>query len=422
MQHPHPIQIGRRERMSFSRINEEANLPNLIEIQLDSYKWFIEEGLREVFEEVFPIEDYTGNIRLEFVDYYLEDEAKYDVEESKERDVNYASPLRVRVKLIVPDEDGSRLVKNENGEPVFLGDFPLMTDKGTFIINGAERVIVSQLVRSPGVYFAQEIDKSGKKLILSTVIPNRGAWLEYETDSNDIVSVRVDRDRKQPITMLLRAFGYTTNDSIRDLIGEDERLEATLGKDNTTSREEALIEMYKKLRPGEPPTLESAESLFNSLFFDPKRYDLAKVGRFKFNKKLGISGRATGRVLARDVFDPLTGELMFEKGTRLSFSDCNEIEDTGMEAVFVYKGIGDYVRVLLDIENYRSKREESLKKYANKMARQATKQKRILKLEPMNPYERRIIHASLKDDRYVKTYSEGKDPYRRIVIEPKYRY
>ncbi len=277
MQHPHPIQIGRRERMSFSRISEVANLPNLIEIQLDSYKWFIEEGLREVFEEVFPIEDYTGNIRLEFVDYYLEDEAKYDVEESKERDVNYASPLRVKVKLIVPDEDGSRLVKNEGGEPVFLGDFPLMTDKGTFIINGAERVIVSQLVRSPGVYFAQEIDKSGKKLILSTVIPNRGAWLEYETDSNDIVSVRVDRDRKQPITMLLRAFGYTTNDSIRELIGEDERLEATLGKDSTTSREEALIEMYKKLRPGEPPTLESAESLFNSLFFDPKRYDLAKV-------------------------------------------------------------------------------------------------------------------------------------------------
>ncbi len=346
MQHPHPIQIGRRERMSFSRISEVANLPNLIEIQLDSYKWFIEEGLREVFEEVFPIEDYTGNIRLEFVDYYLEDEAKYDVEESKERDVNYASPLRVKVKLIVPDEDGSRLVKNEGGEPVFLGDFPLMTDKGTFIINGAERVIVSQLVRSPGVYFAQEIDKSGKKLILSTVIPNRGAWLEYETDSNDIVSVRVDRDRKQPITMLLRAFGYTTNDSIRELIGEDERLEATLGKDSTTSREEALIEMYKKLRPGEPPTLESAESLFNSLFFDPKRYDLAKVGRFKFNKKLGISGRATGKVLARDVFNPLTGELMFEKDTRLSFNDCSAIEDTGLEAVFVYNDEDKEVKVV----------------------------------------------------------------------------
>ncbi len=356
MPHPHPIQIGKRERMSFSRINEVTSLPNLIEIQLDSYKWFIEEGLREVFEEVFPIEDYTGNIRLEFVDYYLEDESKYDVEESKERDVNYASPLRVRVKLIVPDEDGSKIVKNEGGEPVFLGDFPLMTDKGTFIINGAERVIVSQLVRSPGVYYAQEIDKSGKKLISATVIPNRGAWLEYETDSNDIVSVRVDRDRKQPITMLLRAFGYTTNDLIRDLIGEDERLEATLGKDSTTSREEALIEMYKKLRPGEPPTLESAESLFNSLFFDPKRYDLAKVGRFKFNKKLAISGRATGRVLSRDVFNPNTGEMMFPKGYRLNFDECGEIEDTGLDSVFVYSDDDKEVKIVgnrfVDINKY----------------------------------------------------------------------
>ena len=346
MPHPHPIQIGRRERVSFSRISEVAELPNLIEVQLNSYKWFIEEGLREVFEEVFPIEDYTGNIRLEFVDYYLEDKAKYDVEESKERDVNYATPLRVRVKLIVPDEDGSKIVKNENGEPVFLGDFPLMTDKGTFIINGAERVIVSQLVRSPGVYYAQEIDKSGKKLISSTVIPNRGAWLEYETDSNDIVSVRVDRDRKQPITMLLRAFGYTTNDMIRELIGEDDRLEATLGKDSTTSREEALIEIYKKLRPGEPPTLDSAETLINSLFFDPKRYDLAKVGRYKFNKKLSIADRATGKTLARDVFNPATGEIIFPKGYRLTFEEANEIEDTGLEAIFVLGDEDKEVRVV----------------------------------------------------------------------------
>ena len=346
MPYPHPVQIGRRKRMSFSKINEVTSLPNLIEIQLDSYKWFIEEGLREVFEEVFPIEDYTGNIKLEFVDYYIEDEPKYDVEESKERDVNYASPLRVKVKLTVPEEDGTKIVKNEGGEPVFLGDFPLMTDKGTFIINGAERVIVSQLVRSPGVYYAQEIDKSGKRLISSTVIPNRGAWLEYETDSNDIVSVRIDRDRKQPITMLLRAFGYGTNELIRDLIGEDERLEATLGKDSTTSREEALIEIYKKLRPGEPPTLESAESLINSLFFDPKRYDLAKVGRFKFNKKLSIANRATGKKLARDVADPRTGEILFEAGHRLTFEEADSIEDTGIEAIYLVGEESKEVKVI----------------------------------------------------------------------------
>lgn len=356
MTHPHPIQIGRRERMSFSKINEVASLPNLIEIQLDSYKWFIEEGLREVFEEVFPIEDYTGNIRLEFVDYYLENEPKYDVEESKERDVNYASSLRVKVRLIVPDDDGSKIVKNENGEPVFLGDFPLMTDKGTFIINGAERVIVSQLVRSPGVYYAQMIDKVGKKLISSTVIPNRGAWIEYETDSNDIVSARIDRERKQPITMLLRAFGYVTNDEIRELIGEDERLEATLEKDNTSSREEALIEIYKKLRPGEPPTLESAESLVNALFFDPKRYDLARVGRYKFNLKLGIANRATDKILARDVFNTETGELIFEKGHKLSFADCNSIEDEGIEHIFVLNDEQKEVKVIgnrfVDIKKY----------------------------------------------------------------------
>ena len=247
MPHPHPVKIGRKTRMSFSQIDEVAELPNLIELQLDSYNWFVNEGLREVFEEVFPIEDYTGNIKLEFVDYKLENDSKYDVEESKERDVNYAAPLKVQVRLTVPDEDGSRIVKNETGDPVFLGDFPLMTEKGTFIINGAERVIVSQLVRSPGVYYAQEIDKSGKQLISSTVIPNRGAWLEYETDSNDVVSVRIDRDRKQPITMLLRAFGYGTDEQIIQLLGDDERIQATLAKDNTNSREEGIIEIYKKI-------------------------------------------------------------------------------------------------------------------------------------------------------------------------------
>ena len=354
--YPHPIKIGRRERMSFSKINEVASLPNLIEIQLDSYKWFIEEGLREVFEEFFPIEDYAGNIKLEFVDYYLESEPKYDVEESKERDVNYASSLRVKVRLIVPDEDGSKIVKNESGEPVFLGDFPLMTDKGTFIINGAERVIVSQLVRSPGVYYLQTIDKLGKKLITSTVIPNRGAWIEFETDSNDIVTTRIDRERKQPVTTLLRAFGYVSDDQIRELIGEDERLEATLEKDSTTTREEALIEIYKKLRPGEPPTLDSAESLINSLFFDPKRYDLAKVGRYKFNLKLGITNRGKNRILSRDVFDANTGELLFEAGHKLSDEDCDIIEDSGLGHIHVFNDEEKEVKIVgnrfVDITKY----------------------------------------------------------------------
>lgn len=346
MPHPHPVQIGTRTRMSFSQINEVAELPNLIEIQLESYEWFLQEGLREVFEEVFPIEDYTGNIKLEFLDYFIEETPKYDVEESKERDVTYSAPLKVRVRLTVPDEDGAKIIKNESGEPVFLGDFPLMTDKGTFIINGAERVIVSQLVRSPGVYFSQEMDKSGKKLISSTVIPNRGAWLEYETDSNDIVSVRIDRNRKQPATMLLRVLGYGTDQEIRDLLGEDERLEATILKDSSKSVEEGLIEIYKKLRPGEPPTLESASSLINSMFFDPKRYDLAKVGRYKFNKKLALSNRINGRILARDVVDFSTGEVLFEKGTRLSVEQAKVIDNSGLEYVYIYGEEDKEVKVI----------------------------------------------------------------------------
>mgnify|MGYP001685476624 CR=1 FL=1 len=356
MPHPHPVKIGRKTRMSFSQIDEVAELPNLIELQLDSYNWFVNEGLREVFEEVFPIEDYTGNIKLEFVDYKLENDSKYDVEESKERDVNYAAPLKVQVRLTVPDEDGSRIVKNETGDPVFLGDFPLMTEKGTFIINGAERVIVSQLVRSPGVYYAQEIDKSGKQLISSTVIPNRGAWLEYETDSNDVVSVRIDRDRKQPITMLLRAFGYGTDEQIIQLLGDDERIQATLAKDNTNSREEGIIEIYKKMRPGEPPTLESAESLLHMMFFDSKRYDLAKVGRYKFNKKLAISARAIGRVLAEDVVNPYTGELVMETGTKVTYQNAHLIDDCGCEYVYVQIDDTKSVKVIgnrfVDIHNF----------------------------------------------------------------------
>ena len=237
---PHPVTIGKRTRMSFSKIKEIADIPNLIELQVDSYKWFIEEGLKEVFEDISPIEDYTGNLILEFVDYSLDDKPKYDIEECKDRDATYCAPLRVKVRLI--NKETGEIKEQE----VFMGDFPLMTEKGTFIINGAERVIVSQLVRSPGVYYALERDKSGKKLISSTVIPNRGAWLEYETDSNDVISVRVDRTRKQPVTVLLRALGIGTDAEIIELLGEDERLAATLEKDNTKTVEEGLIEIYKK--------------------------------------------------------------------------------------------------------------------------------------------------------------------------------
>ena len=343
MQHPHPVKIGRRTRMSFSKIPSVAQLPNLIELQVDSYKWFIQEGLREVFEEIFPIENYSGSVKLEFLDYIIEDIPKYTIEESKERDVTYATPIKIRVRLTVKDEDGTEIVKNENAEPVFLGDFPLMTDSGTFIINGAERVIVSQIVRSPGVYYAQEMDKTGSKLISSTVIPNRGAWLEYETDSSDIVSVRIDRNRKQPITVLLRALGYSSDEEIKELLMEEELLFPTLQKDATKNKDEALIDIYRKLRPGEPPTIESATQLINMMFFEHKRYDLAKVGRYKYNKKLALSNRITGKFLAEDVVDQLTGEVLFEKGHRLTEQDAIAIDNTGLSYVLieVRDGIND---------------------------------------------------------------------------------
>ena len=281
----HPVTYGKSVRMSYSRINEVLDLPDLIEVQKSSYDWFLEEGLREVFEDISPIQDYTGNLILEFVDYYIGEDPKYDEDEARERDANYSAPLKVKV----------RLINKETGEvkeqEVFMGDFPLMTEKGTFIINGAERVVVSQLVRSPGVYYGQEIDKGGKRLYSGTVIPNRGAWLEYETDSNDIVYVRVDRTRKLTVTTLLRALGYSSNIEIVELLGETEQVLKTIEKDNTKTQEEGLIEIYKRLRPGEPPTVESAKTLINNLFFDPKRYDLAKVGRYKFNKKLALYNR-----------------------------------------------------------------------------------------------------------------------------------
>ena len=337
---PHPVTIGKRTRMSFSKIKEIADVPNLIEIQVDSYKWFLEEGLKEVFEDVSPIEDYTGNLILEFVDYSLDDKPKYDIEECKDRDATYCAPLKVKVRLI--NKETGEIKEQE----VFMGDFPLMTEKGTFIINGAERVIVSQLVRSPGVYYAQERDKTGKRLISSTVIPNRGAWLEYETDSNDIVAVRVDRTRKQPVTVLLRALGIGTDAEIIDLLGEDERLMATLEKDNTKTVEEGLVEIYKKLRPGEPPTVESASSLLNALFFDAKRYDLAKVGRYKFNKKLALRYRIMNRVAAEDIINPETGEVFVKAGEKISFEMARDIQNSGINRVTLLMDEDQTVKVI----------------------------------------------------------------------------
>ena len=324
---PHPVTIGKRTRMSYSKIKEIADVPNLIEIQCDSYEWFLKEGLKEVFEDISPIEDYTGNLILEFVDYSLDEKPKYDIEECKERDATYCAPLKVKVRLI--NKETGEIKEQE----VFMGDFPLMTEKGTFIINGAERVIVSQLVRSPGVYYAQEMDKSGKRLISSTVIPNRGAWLEYETDSNDVISVRVDRTRKQPVTVLLRAFGIGSDAEIIELLGEDERLMATLEKDNTKTVEEGLIEIYKKLRPGEPPTVESASSLLNALFFDAKRYDLAKVGRYKFNKKLALCYRIMNKISANDIINPETGEVFVKAEEKISLETAIAIQNSGINVV-----------------------------------------------------------------------------------------
>src|SRR5665647_258179 len=335
MNMPQPVKVGRRTRMSYSKIHEVAEMPNLIQIQTESYDWFIKEGLREVFEDISPIKDYAGNLVLEFMDYSLKDSPKYEQEECKERDVTYAAPLKVKV----------RLVNKETGEvkeqEVFMGDFPLMTEKGTFIYNGAERVVVTQLVRSPGPYYNVETDKSNNKLYSTTIIPNRGAWLEYETDSNEIISVRVDRTRKQPATTLIRALGIGTDQEILEIFGDDPRLKKTLDKDSTDNYEDGLKEIYKKLRPGEPPTFDSAKSLLDSLFFDPKRYDLAKVGRYKYNKKLGLSNRIVGVVAAEDVFDPNTGEVLVEKDNKINRTLGFAIENAGVKSVLVYSKTDD---------------------------------------------------------------------------------
>ena len=325
----HEVQAGKNTRLSYSKIKEPLEMPNLIEVQKDSYKWFLEEGLKEVFHDISPITDHAGKLVLEFYDYSLDYNPKYSVEECKERDAKYAAPLRVNV----------RLINTETGEikeqEIFMGDFPLMTEQGTFIINGAERVIVSQLVRSPGIYYEFQRDKTGKPLYASTVIPYRGAWLEYETDSNDVFSIRIDRTRKLPVTVFLRAMGLSSNGQILEMFGEDKRILATFEKDTTTSMDEGLLEIYRRLRPGEPLNVENAQSLLYNMFFDPKRYDLARVGRYKFNKKLAISARIKGYTLAEDVVSPLTGEILAHKGDVISEDKAEEIEKNDVNVVFL---------------------------------------------------------------------------------------
>ena len=339
-----PVHLGKNVRMSFSKINEVLDMPNLIEVQKDSYKWFLEEGLREVFEDVSSITDYTGNLVLSFISYRLDDEPKYSVTECKERDTTYAAPLRVKAQLL--NKETGEIKESE----VFMGDFPLMTDSGTFVINGAERVVVSQLVRSPGVYYDMTMDKTGKKLFSATVIPNRGAWLEYETDANDILYVRIDKNRKLPLSTFVRALGVATNEQMRDLFGDDERLSATLDKDLSHDVEEALLEVYKKLRPGEPFTVDGAQSHIETLFFDPRRYDMSKVGRYKYNKKLALGSRIAGKVLSRPVADPFTGELIAEEGELLTRERARELERRGVSAVYLNvldnEGVESEVKVL----------------------------------------------------------------------------
>ena len=325
-----PVQLGKNTRMTFSKINEVIDMPNLIEIQKDSYKWFVEEGLKEVFRDMTAITDYSGNLQLSFVDYRFDDTPKYDVTECKARDATYSTTLRVT----------ARLINNETGEikesEVSMGDFPLMTESGTFVINGAERAVVSQLVRSPGVYFAKRIDeKTGKKLFSSTIIPNRGAWIEYETAANDALYVYIDKNRKLPLTTFIRSLGIASNDQIRELFGQDERLEATLDVDNTKSVEEALVEVYKKLRPSEPVTVEGAKAYIEQLFFDPHRYDMSRVGRYKYNKKLAVGARIKGFVLSRPVADPMTGEILADAGTNVNSELADLIEKKGVMCVFV---------------------------------------------------------------------------------------
>ena len=302
------VQHGKTTRKSFARIEEILEMPNLIEVQKKSYEWFLDQGLREVFDDTASITDYTGNLELSFLDFSMDEEPKYSIEECKARDATYATPLKVRMRL--RNKETGEIKEQE----IFMGDFPKMTHAATFIINGAERAIVSQLVRSPGVYYGKELDKTDKVLLSATVIPYRGAWLEYETDANDVFYVRIDKNRKIPITSFIRAIGVKTDAEIKELFGEDPLIVATLDKDPAHTAEEALIEIYKKMRPGEPPSVESATSLMDAMFFDMRRYDISAVGRYKYNKKLNIARRITGHKLVNAVADPMTGEVLAENG------------------------------------------------------------------------------------------------------------
>ena len=341
---------GRNTRMTYARQKEVLEMPNLIEVQKDSYQWFLDEGLKEVFDDISPISDYSGHLSLEFVDFELcKDDVKYSIEKCKERDANYAAPLKVKVRLINKEKD--EITEHE----IFMGDLPLMTETGTFIINGAERVIVSQLVRSPGIYYAIGHDKIGKRLFSSTVIPNRGAWLEYETDSNDVFYVRVDRTRKVPVTVLIRALGVGSNDEIRELYGDEPKIEASFAKDTAENYQEGLLELYKKIRPGEPLSVESAESLITSMFFDPRRYDLAKVGRYKFNKKLMFRNRIRHHILAEDVVDTLTGEVLAKAGDKVTAELADAIQNAAIPYVWIQteeKNVKVLSNMMVDITNF----------------------------------------------------------------------
>ncbi|MBR3738344.1 MAG: DNA-directed RNA polymerase subunit beta, partial [Eubacterium sp.] len=343
------VKLGTTTRKSFAKINEVMQMPNLIEVQKKSYQWFLDEGLKEVFRDIGSITDYTGNLVLDFIDYSLDDDPKYSIAQCKARDVTYAKPLKVT----------ARLQNKETGEvkenTIYMGDFPLMTDAGTFVINGAERCIVSQLVRSPGVYYHMEHDKTGKELYTNTVIPNRGAWLEYETDANDLFHVRIDKNRKIHITTFLRALGLSSDDDIREFFGDDERIEATIEKDTTKNQEEALLEVYRKLRPGEPPTLETAQAHLDALFFDAHRYDLSRVGRYKYNKKLGMVDRLVGQTVAQPVISP-QGELLAQPGEKIDLAKAKEIENAGVMSAYVLLETGRQVKVvsngMVDFEAY----------------------------------------------------------------------
>ncbi|MCR5604219.1 MAG: DNA-directed RNA polymerase subunit beta, partial [Lachnospiraceae bacterium] len=345
-----PVSAGKSSRMSYSKRKEVLDMPNLIEVQKDSYQWFLDEGLREVFDDISPITDYSDHLSLEFVDFVLcEDDVKYSIEECKERDATYAAPLKVKVRLYNKQDD--KIIEHE----IFMGDLPLMTATGTFVINGAERVIVSQLVRSPGIYYAISHDKFGKRLFSSTVIPNRGAWLEYETDSNDVFFVRVDRTRKVPVTVLIRSLGIGTNEEIIDLFGDEPKIMASFGKDVATNYQEGLLELYRKIRPGEPLTVESAESLINAMFFDARRYDLAKVGRYKFNKKLSFRNRIRDHVLAEDVVDISTGEILAEAGTKVSAELADTIQNAAVPYVYIQteeRNVKVLSNMMVDITNF----------------------------------------------------------------------